>query len=100
MRGIKNMIFQYLNFLLFSVTGKRIVCEKTKSIFDIDFKELRGQGIRLLIFDIDDTLCPSKSDLSEKTKDFLAQLMKKDDPRFFIGILSNCGNRRKRMERP
>ena len=58
MKSIKNTIFQYfqyLNFLLFSVKGGRIVYEKVQSVFGIDYKELHDQGVRLFIFDIDDT---------------------------------------------
>ena len=97
MKSIKNTIFQYLNFLLFSVKGGHMVYEKVQSVFDIDYKKLHDQGVRLFIFDIDDTLCPSKSHLPEKTKCLLSELTEKNDPRSFVGILSNCGNERKKM---
>jgi len=56
---------------------------------DIDFKALKEQGKKVLLFDLDSTVMPSKSgEYLPKTKELLAEL-KKD---FTVAVLSNNTN--------
>ncbi|MCR5261269.1 MAG: YqeG family HAD IIIA-type phosphatase [Candidatus Gastranaerophilales bacterium] len=56
---------------------------------DIDFQALKEQGKKVLLFDLDSTVMPSKSgEYLPKTKELL-QKLKKD---FTIAILSNNSN--------
>ena len=60
-----------------------------KNIFAIDLEELKSQGIKALLFDLDSTLMGSKT--GYYTKEVLAWLdvVKKD---FFVGVVSNNNN--------
>ena len=62
-----------------------------KNIFEINYKELKNEGIKCLIFDLDNTLglienktCP------DETKKLIKKLQKD----FFVLVLSNNTNRR------
>lgn len=60
-----------------------------KSIYDIDFEELKNLGIKALLFDLDSTLMASKSGIySSETLEFLNQARKN----FFIAVVSNNKN--------
>lgn len=60
------------------------------SLFDIDFKELKAQGINAVLFDLDSTVMPSKSgEYPQKVKELLNSLKQN----FAIAIISN--NKRK-----
>ncbi len=60
-----------------------------KSIYDIDLEELKNQGIKALLFDLDSTLMGSKTGCyTEKTLEWLNNV-KKD---FFVGVVSNNNN--------
>jgi HAD superfamily phosphatase (TIGR01668 family) len=63
-----------------------------KSIYDINYKKLEKDNIKLLIFDFDNTLISHKNkDLDEKIKKFLIEL----GGRFNIIIISNTWNPKK-----
>ena len=60
-----------------------------KDIYEIDLENLKKQGIKALLFDLDSTLMASKAGFySEKTLDWLENV-KKD---FFVGVISNNHN--------
>lgn len=60
------------------------------SLFDIDFKELKSQGINAVLFDLDSTVMPSKSgEYPQNVKELLNSLKQN----FAIAIISN--NKRK-----
>lgn len=60
-----------------------------KSIYNIDFEELKQNGIKALLFDLDSTLMASKSGCySDKMKNWL----KKVKQEFFIAVVSNNKN--------
>lgn len=59
------------------------------SLFDIDFDELKKDGINVLMFDLDSTVMPSKSGaFSNEVKNLLDKL--KSD--FVVAIISNNKN--------
>lgn len=60
-----------------------------KSIYDIDFDELKSRGIKIIIFDLDSTIMVSKSGCyAEKTKCLLNEIKAV----FKIVVLSNNNN--------
>ncbi|MBQ8887370.1 MAG: YqeG family HAD IIIA-type phosphatase [Candidatus Gastranaerophilales bacterium] len=60
------------------------------SLFDIDFKELKVQGVNAVLFDLDSTVMPSKSgEYPQKVKELLNSLKQN----FVVAIISN--NKRK-----
>lgn len=60
-----------------------------KSIYDIDFSQLKNLGIKVVLFDLDSTLMASKSGkYSEKMTKWLADIQKE----FFIAVVSNNKN--------
>ena len=60
-----------------------------KSIYDINLEELKSNGIKSLLFDLDSTLMASKAGCyNEKTLEWLKNV-KKD---FFVGVVSNNHN--------
>ena len=60
-----------------------------KSIYDIDLEDLKNQGIKALLFDLDSTLMGSKTGCyTPETLNWL-QKVKKD---FFVGVVSNNNN--------
>ena len=61
-----------------------------KRIFDIDLADLKAQGIKGMLFDLDSTLMASKSaEYSKEILDWLG-LVRKD---FFIAVVSNNKNK-------
>jgi hypothetical protein len=61
------------------------------SLFDIDFKELKEQGINAILFDLDSTVMPSKSgEYPENVK----QLLKDLKQNFVVAIISNNKNKK------
>lgn len=60
------------------------------SLFDIDFKELKSQGINAVLFDLDSTVMPSKSGEYPPAVMNLLQELKQN---FVVAIISN--NKRK-----
>jgi len=58
-----------------------------KSIYTIDYSKLLSRGIKCILFDLDNTLVPAKTDdLTEKTKELIISLKQKG---FRILICSN-----------
>ncbi len=60
------------------------------SLFDIDFKELKSQGVNAVLFDLDSTVMPSKSGEYPPAVMNLLQELKQN---FVVAIISN--NKRK-----
>ena len=59
------------------------------SLFDIDFKKIKSQGIKAVLFDLDSTVMPSKSGAyPEKIKELLDDLKQN----FVIAVISNNKN--------
>lgn len=62
-----------------------------KNIYDIDYKKLKKKGIRCLLFDLDNTLVPVKTDMpTKKIKELFAYL----EADFKIIIVSNSNRKR------
>jgi HAD superfamily phosphatase (TIGR01668 family) len=77
----------YLKFWLYNTfTTKKIITGRSKSIYDINFDKLKQDGVKLIIFDYDDTLTGFHDDLTIESKELLFGLEKEN---FDIAILSN-----------
>lgn len=61
-----------------------------ESLFDIDFKEIKAQGINAVLFDLDSTVMPSKSG---KYPQNVIELLHSLKQNFVVAIISN--NKRK-----
>lgn len=62
-----------------------------RNIFDINYKKLKDEGIKCLIFDLDNTLAKIDSvDIDNKTKELIERLKKE----FIILIVSNSPKKR------
>jgi len=84
----------YLSFWTNLEFAKTVKKNYVKSIYDIDYQRLHDQGIRVLIYDYDDTLADFHGVLSEKTTNILHELVKMG---FKIGLLSNFKPVRKQI---
>ncbi len=86
---------EYFRFLRHSIFVRtKTYTQKNESVFSIDYSKLKKDGVKLLIFDVDDTLTWNLGRLEEKTIALLKDLSKK----FKIAIFSNCSkNRRKKL---
>ena len=63
-----------------------------QSIYDIDYKKLKEQGIKCLIFDLDNTLVPIDEDVPNKNlKEFIFHL---EEMGFRVAIVSNSSKKR------
>lgn len=61
-----------------------------ESIYAIDLDDLKAQGIKALLFDLDSTIMASKSaSYTTETRNWLDEV-KKD---FFVGVISNNSNK-------
>ena len=76
----------------FSGTKERVFTKRHESIFTIPYAELSGQGVKLLIFDVDDTLTGHHGELSSKTIDFLRGLTDS----FKVAFLTNRTSRKRK----
>jgi len=81
--------YSYFKFLINQIHNKTKY-KKQNSIFSINYNNLKKKGIKLIIFDMVDTLTDHKGILSKKTK----TLLKKLSNSFKIAILSNCNYKR------
>lgn len=62
-----------------------------KNIYDIDYKALKKKGIKCLLFDLDNTLVPVKTDTpTKKVRELFAFL----EPDFKVIIVSNSNRKR------
>ena len=62
-----------------------------KNIYDIDYQKLKHKGIRCILFDLDNTLCPVKESVpSKKVKELFAYLERD----FKVIIISNSNQKR------
>lgn len=60
-----------------------------KSIYDIDLDELKNQGIKAMLFDLDSTLMASKSGVyTDEVYSFIKNVQEK----FFMAVVSNNKN--------
>ncbi len=86
----------YLKYLISNPTlGKQISTEKLDSIFDIDLQDLKSKGIKLLVFDFDDTLADFHAlELSPNVRNWLLEVKKQG---FLIAVFSNCSSKRNRI---
>ncbi|MBN2367640.1 HAD hydrolase-like protein [Candidatus Woesearchaeota archaeon] len=85
---------EYAKFLFTQIFNKQdIVTQRAKSVYDIDYKALKKKGVKLLIFDVDDTLAGNKTGLPEKSKELLTKLSR-SPYNFRLAILSNCSRKR------
>ena len=60
-----------------------------KSIYDIDLDELKSQGVKAMLFDLDSTIMASKS---AKYTDEMYQWLKVVQENFFMAVVSNNNN--------
>ncbi len=61
-----------------------------ESLFDIDFKEIKAQGVNAVLFDLDSTVMPSKSGEYPAKVIELLQSLKQN---FVVAIISNNKNK-------
>lgn len=88
-------LFQYGRFFLrHALLRKKMAVIRKKSVYEIDYRRLQEQGIRLLIYDADDTLCEHHEDLPERTKKLFRTLAASKAFPFHIAIISNSNKRR------
>lgn len=62
-----------------------------KNIYDIDYQKLKKKGIRCILFDLDNTLCPVKEDVPSKRLKELIHYLERD---FKVIIISNSNQKR------
>lgn len=62
-----------------------------KSVYDIDYKKLKGKGIKCLVFDLDNTLGLLEHHVPPKKTSDLINKLKKD---FIVVIISNNSKKR------
>lgn len=62
---------------------------EAKTVFEINYDELREQGIKVIAFDLDSTVMKSKSGIFDEQTQQLFERLQKD---FFLMIISNNSN--------
>lgn len=82
---------EYLLFWLKLCVHKKAITKRVESFLDVDFEQFKKDGLKLIIFDVDDTLCGHGDKLSETVRAKLKLISKS----FKIGILSNCNKERR-----
>jgi len=76
----------YLSFWLkLPRTRGKISTAHWKTIYDVDYAGLRREGIKLLIFDVDDTIAAYEDKIPQRTIDLLKHLGKT----FHLALLTN-----------
>lgn len=60
-----------------------------KRLFDINLEELKSQGVKAMLFDLDSTLMASKSGMYSDEVLAWLENVRKD---FFVGVVSNNKN--------
>ena len=68
-----------------------LAVERYKSVYNIPYETLARKGVKLLIFDVDDTLTAYHDRVEEKTRTLLKELTKS----FHVALLSNCTAKRR-----
>ena len=86
----------YFRFLGKLFSKKNIVSMWAKSVFDIDYDKLWKEGVRLIVFDVDDTLAGHRGEISEKVSAFLKKLTGGKN-KFRVAFFSNCSKGRTRF---
>ncbi len=79
----------YLQF--FMRRPKHLWTRNVKSVFEIDYDALSERGVKMLLFDVDDTLSGYHDAVPKASVELLENLGK----RFSIALLSNCPPERK-----
>lgn len=84
----------YLKFWL-SFRRKPYINGQLTNIYDLPISISRGEfpGIKLFVFDVDDTIAEHMGVIPTKSLDMLDELMKKG---YKVAILTNCGQKRRR----
>lgn len=83
----------YLGYLMKQIFNRKTLhTAKYNSIYDIDYSRLNEEGIKLIIFDIDDTIMDNANALPEESLKLLKELSKA----FQVAILSNRKGRKRR----
>ncbi len=77
-------LFKYLKFFF----ARRFTFQKANSVYEIDYQSLKKEGIKLLIFDVDDTLCGHGDAFLPKSKKLI---FSKD---FQVTMISNAQKQR------
>jgi len=86
-------IFSYFQFWLYGISGRRrFFTQKLESIYDINIGALKQNQIKLLVFDVDDTIGEHKGIIPIKTIGIFTKLKNEG---FIIALLSNCSIKRR-----
>jgi HAD superfamily phosphatase (TIGR01668 family) len=85
------------HYLAYWLTGfvqpAKIRTLTAKSIYDIDYQRLKNAGIKLLVFDVDDTIAEHKGTIPERTTVLFKHLSLIG---FKLALFSNCSTARTR----
>jgi len=73
-------LIQYLKFFF----AKDLTFQKASSVYDLDYQLLKKKGVRILIFDVDDTLCGHGDAFPPKSKKLIFS------KEFQVALLSNA----------
>jgi HAD superfamily phosphatase (TIGR01668 family) len=80
------------DFSKYGFKNKGLLTARSKTIYDVDYDHLKKEGVKLIIFDVDDTMSGYLDTIPEQTK----KLLKKKSLDFKIAILSNGTPERKK----
>jgi HAD superfamily phosphatase (TIGR01668 family) len=83
-------IAPYLGFVF--APKADLATRRIRSVFDLDPAELKREGIRVLLLDIDDTFAGHKDAIPTESVSWLKNAAKE----LAIGLVSNCGERRRK----
>ena len=81
-----------LQYVRFYTTGwnKPLHTLRADSVFDIDYGALQRQGVKLILYDADDTLGGFHTPFNDDVLELLSDVART----FHVGILSNCSGKR------
>jgi len=86
-------LFYYTRYFIASIKGrKRLVTSKFRSIYNIDVNDLKDKGIKLMVFDVDDTIGEHRGLIPQKSLDLLNEIKSNG---INVVIFSNCGSKRR-----
>ena len=77
--------------------GRQNLIEQLKSVYDIDYKKLKNNGIKCILFDLDNTLIeykqkePSNQQKLEEANSFMQQMNFIKAEKQYKSILETCG---------
>lgn len=81
----------YLKFW-FSSKRKDLVTRRLESIYDFEGISTKLKSIKLLVFDVDDTIAEHKGKIPDKTFEFLKRMQNEG---FKLAVLTNCDPKRR-----